>query len=121
LVTGVATIVASAFAVVVLVTAGWRAYHDQPAGRFELVAAVLLELAVLVYIAFRVADLVGGHRVAQVFILVVYLVSVALVMPAAGLIAVAERTRWGAVTLGAGALVVEVLFARVDQLWTRGG
>lgn len=119
--TGVITIVALALALVVMALSGWRAYRDGPVARPELYVAGLLQLAALAYVVARVVDLVGGHRVDSPVVLVVYLVALALVVPVAGLLAHAERTRWGPVVLGAGALVVCVLFARVDQLWTRGG
>jgi hypothetical protein len=42
-------------------------------------------------------------------------------MPVAGALGLAERSHWGAVVLGAGALVVCVLFARIDQVWRPHG
>lgn len=119
--TGIATIACLALAVVVMAVAGWRAYRDRPVERPELLAAAVLELAVLVYLAFRVVDLVRGHHPSSLGILVVYLVGTALLMPVAGVLALAENSRWGPVVLAFGALVVCVLFARIDQIWTPRG
>lgn len=119
--TGIATIACLALAVVVMASAGWRAYRDRPVERTELIAAGVLELAVLVYLAFRVVDLVRGHEPSSLGILVVYLIGTALVMPVAGFLALAEQSRWGPVVLAFAALVVCVLFARIDQIWSPGG
>ena len=119
--TGIATIVCLVLALATMVGAGVRALRDQAVGRPELVAAGVLELGVLVYVVVRVVDLVGGHRPSSTAIVVVYLVGIALVMPMAGLLALAERSRWGPIVLGVGALVVCVLFARLDQIWSPGG
>lgn len=119
--TGVVTIVCLAFAVLTMLGAGIRAQRDQTVGRPESIAAALLELGVLVYVIVRVVDLVGGHRTSSTVIVVVYLVGIVLVMPIAGVLAVAERSRWGPIVLGFGALVVCVLFARLDQIWSLRG
>ncbi|MHA3703464.1 hypothetical protein ACXR2U_14905 [Jatrophihabitans sp. YIM 134969] len=119
--TGVATIVCLALAVVVMAVAGWRASRDRPVERTELIAAGVLELAVLVYVALRVVDLARGHETSGLGIVVVYLVGIAVVVPVAGFLALAEQSRWGPVVLAFGALVVCVLFARLNQLWSPGG
>lgn len=119
--TGIVTLVSLVFAVVTMALAAWRAGRDQVVGRPELAAAALLELGVLVYVVARVVDLAGGHRTSGTGIVVVYLVGIALVVPVAAVLALAERSRWGPIVLGFGALVVCVLFARVDQLWSPGG
>lgn len=119
--TGIVTAVGLVLAGVVVVLTAFRALRDRPVERPELAVAGLLELAVLVYVVVRVVDLVRGHHVDSPVVLVVYLVALVLVVPVAVALAVAERTRWGAVTLGVGALVVAVLLARVHQLWTTRG
>lgn len=119
--TGIATIVCLVLAVATMLIAGVRAGRDQVVGRPELVAAALLELGVLVYVVTRVVDLVGGHRTSSAVIVAVYLVGIALVMPIAAVLALAERSRWGPIVLGFGALVVCVLFARLNQIWSVRG
>lgn len=119
--TGVATIVCLVLAAGVLAVAGWRAYRDREVQRTELILAGALELALLVYLVFRIVDLARGHHPSSLGVLVVYLVATALVMPVAAGFALAERSRWGPVVLAFGALVVCVLFARINQLWSPRG
>lgn len=119
--TGVATIVCLVLAAGVLVVAGWRAHRDREVQRTELILTGVLEVGVLVYVAFRIVDLVRGHQPSSLGILVVYLVGTALLMPVAAGFALAERSRWGPVVLAFGALVVAVLFARVNQIWSPRG
>lgn len=119
--TGIATIVCLVLAGVTMLVAGIRAARDRPVERLEIVTAGLLEVGVLVYVAVRAVDLVGGHRASSLGIVVVYLVGIALVMPVAAALGLAERSRWGPIVLGFGALVVCVLFARLDQIWSPGG
>jgi hypothetical protein len=54
-------------------------------------------------------------------IVIAYLIGLVLTMPVTVALALAERTRWGSVTLGVGALVVCVLFARINQIWNPHG
>lgn len=117
----IATVVCLVLALGVLVTAGVRALRDQPVAALDLGAAGLLELGVLFYVGVRVADLVGGHRPPSLVLAVVYLVGTALVMPVVAVLGLAERSRWGPVVLAVGAIVVAVLFARIDQVWTAHG
>ena len=120
-VTGIATIVCLVLAVVVMAVAGWRAYRDRPVERAELIAAAVLEVAVVVYLVLRVVDLARGHHPSSLGILVVYLIGAAVVVPVGGFLALVEHSRWGPVVLAAAALVLCVLFARINQLWSPGG
>lgn len=118
--TGVVTVVCLALVVVVLAVMALRYRADRAVDTGEVVLAGVLELAVLVYVGVRAADLIGGHRTSSTALAVSYLVGIALVMPAAALVGLFERSRWGPVIIAVGALVVAVLFARVHQLWTPG-
>lgn len=117
----VATVVALVLALAVVLDAAWCYRRDAAADTREVVIAGALELAVLFYVGVRVVDLAGGHRTSSLALAISYLIGVALVMPAAVLVGLFERSRWGPVIMAVGALVVAVLFARVDQLWTPGG
>ena len=119
--TGIATIVCLVLAAVTVVLTGIRALRDRPVARVEIAAAGLLELGVLFYVGVRIADLAGGHRPASVALAVVYLIGILLVMPITAVLGIVERTRWGPIVLAAGALVVCVLFARIDQVWKPHG
>jgi hypothetical protein len=119
--TAIATIVALALAFVTVVATGLCSLRDQAVGRVELAAGALLEIGVLFYVGVRATDLVDGHRPPSLGLAVAYLVGIVLVMPVAAALGIAERSRWGAVVIGVGALVVCVLFARVNQVWTPHG
>ncbi len=119
--TGIATIVCLVLALVTVLATGVRALRDQTVDTIELAAAGLLELGVLFYVGVRVADLAGGHRPPSLAIAIAYLIGIVLIMPVTVVLGIAERSRWGPVVLGVGALVVCVLFARIDQVWTPHG
>ncbi len=115
------TVACLVLALAVVVINGLRYYRDLPADTTELVSAGVLELAVLAYVAVRAVDLAGGHRTESTALAVAYLVGIALVMPVAAFLGLAERSKWGPVVIAVGAVVVAVLLARVDQLWYPGG
>lgn len=119
--TGIVTIGCLVLALGTVLVAGVRALRDEPAARAELVGAGLLELGVLVYVVVRVVDLAGGHRPPSLGIVIAYLFGIVLVMPVTVVLGLAERSRWGPIVIGVGAIVVCVLFKRVDQIWTPRG
>lgn len=115
--TGIATIVCLVLALVTVVSTGVRALRDRPVATIDLGAAGLLEVGLLAYVVVRIIDLVRGPAPHSVPLAVLYLVGSLLVMPVAALLAIAEKSRWGPIVLAVGALVVCVLFARIDQVW----
>lgn len=119
--TAVATIVCLVLALAVVVIAAVRYFRNLPADTAELVAAGVLEAGVFFYVVVRVVDLADGHKTSSLGLAIAYLIGIVLVMPVVVLLGLAERSRWGPVIIGVGALVVAVLFARIDQLWTPGG
>jgi hypothetical protein len=119
--TGIATVICLVLALGTVLATGLRALRNQGIASSELVAAGLLELGVLFYVGVRIADLIGGHRPHSVALAIAYLFGILLVMPVAAALGLAERSRWGPLVLGAGALVVCVLFARIDQVWMPHG
>jgi threonine/homoserine efflux transporter RhtA len=119
--TEIATIVCLVLALGVVLPCAVKALRDRPIGRLEVTAAGLLEAGLLFYVGVRVADLIDGHRPASPAVAIAYLVGILLVMPVAAALGIAERSRWGPIVLGVGALVVCVLFARIDQVWRPHG
>lgn len=117
----VATIICLVLALVVVVLTAVQALRDRELSRRDVVAAGGLEVGVVLYVAARIAELIGGHRPHSLVLALAYLVGILLVMPAAAALGIAERSKWGPVTLGVGALVVCVLFSRIDQVWTAHG
>ena len=86
-----------------------------------MVAAGVVEVAVLVYLVLRTVDLLDGHHTSGLVVVIAYLVGMALVMPIAAALSWAEPTKWGSIILGSGALVTCVMFARINQLWNPHG
>ena len=119
--TGIATVVCLVLALGVVLVNGVRALRDRPVTTREVGAAGILELGVLFYVVVRVVDLVGGHKPHSMLLAVAYLVGILLVMPVAVALGIAERSKWGPVVVAVGALVVCVLFARIDQVWQPHG
>lgn len=115
--TGIVTIVCLVLAGVVVALNGIRALRDQPVAVLDLGSAAALEVGLIGYLVVRVIDLVQGPKPHSVPLALLYLVGTLLIMPVAALLGIAEKSRWGPVVLGVGALVVCVLFARIDQVW----
>lgn len=117
----IATIICLILSLLVVVLTGVQAFNDLPLTKREVAAAAGLEIGVVLYVGVRIAELAGGHRPHSLVLAIAYLVGILLVMPVAAALGIAERSRWGPVTVGAGALVVCVLFARIDQVWAVHG
>lgn len=79
--------------------------------------ALLLELGLLVQAVIGIVRLVGTDRELSGATFVGYLVGPLVVLPLAGLWAVAERSRWGASVLAVGFLSVPVMILRLQQIW----
>jgi hypothetical protein len=67
-----------------------------------------------------IIHLAGGAHPRQYVTFIGYLVAFLIVLPLAGLLARLEPTRWGAVIVTVGALVLPVLVIRLNQLWAGG-
>ncbi|NEE44291.1 hypothetical protein G3M55_06670, partial [Streptomyces sp. SID8455] len=50
-------------------------------------------------------------------VFIAYLIGSFAAVPAAGVLSLSERTRWGSVTVAAGALVLAVLEVRLYDIW----
>jgi hypothetical protein len=82
-------------------------------------ALALLELLLLAQIVMAViAPLVGNPPTGSLLEFWVYLVSAALIPPAAVAWALLERSRWSTVVMGVGALAVAVMVWRMQAIWT---
>lgn len=110
---------ATAVIVSSLLVAAWAllaALRDRPADLGHLAGLAVVEVLVLVQVVLAVAGLVSGERPPSVITFVGYLIGAALLLPAAGALAVVERTRWGAVIVGVAALLLPVLMVRLSQV-----
>ena len=97
---------------VVLGLAGRRP-SDLTVGALTVVELLLLAQIVIVIIA----PLAGNPPTGSLLEFWVYLVSAALVPPAAVLWALLERSRWSTVVLGVAALAVAIRVYRMQAIW----
>ena len=87
---------------------------DVTVGSLALVELLLLAQIVIAI----VAPLVGNPPTGSLLEFWVYLVSAALLPPAAVLWALLERGRWSTVIMGVAALAVAVMVWRMHVIWT---
>ncbi|MFE6963610.1 hypothetical protein ACFVAJ_00765 [Agromyces sp. NPDC057679] len=82
-------------------------------------ALAVVELLILVQIVVAIAaPALGNSPTGSALEFWVYLVSAALLPPAAAFWALLERNRWSTVVLGVAALSVGVMVYRMLQIWT---
>ncbi|MET9503009.1 hypothetical protein ACFYO5_28995 [Streptomyces sp. NPDC006259] len=111
LTTGVAALLLAAWC-------GWAAYRDQPTKDWHFIGMAVVSVLALVQLAVGIALLVRGEEPAQgTTIFVAYLLGALACVPAAGFMSLAERTRWGSVTVAAGGVVLAVLEVRLYDIW----
>ncbi|RLL65852.1 hypothetical protein [Streptomyces sp. Z26] len=110
-----------ALAVAALALAAWcghAAYRDQPTKDWHFAGmAVVTALSVLQLVVGVVRLARGEEPADSTVIFVSYLVGVVCCMPAVGLLSLSERTRWGSLTVVAGAVVLAVLQVRLYDIW----
>jgi hypothetical protein len=83
----------------------------------HLVGLALVEGALLVQAALALAAIGSGQRPGEFATFIGYLITSVIALPAVVGLAVMERTRYGAVISGAGALVAAILTLRLQQVW----
>ncbi|MPZ63795.1 MAG: hypothetical protein GEU93_21515 [Propionibacteriales bacterium] len=86
-----------------------------------LFTLVGLEVALLVQMIWGFVALAGTDREVDGTTFVAYLLTLVLIIPAAVLWSIAEKSRWGSAVLVAGCLVVAVLMLRLEQIWSGSG
>lgn len=102
-----------------LVLAAWtgvQAYRRRAATAPQLVAAIALEVALLVQ------SVIGGVRLsgttlAEPVTFIAYSIGILAPLPLGIWVARIERTRWGSIALCFTAVVVAVMTLRLEQLW----
>lgn len=110
--------VLGAFCVVLL---GWLVVLvvlDRRPNDYLYAALGVVEVGLVVQLVVGLAMLSGGHGGVNVAAYVGYLVGSLLILPAAFLWSVGERTRAGTGVLVVAVFVVPVLFLRLHQLWS---
>ncbi|MFJ1837087.1 hypothetical protein ACIOJ9_24875 [Streptomyces sp. NPDC088175] len=110
-----------AVAVAALALAAWcglAAYRNQPTKDWHFIGMAVVSLLALAQLVVGVVQLSRGERPEQgMAIFIAYLIGSFLAVPAAGFLSLTERTRWGSVTVAAGAVVLAVLEVRLYDIW----
>ncbi|MEV0848859.1 hypothetical protein AB0J21_23815 [Streptomyces sp. NPDC049954] len=110
-----------ATAVAALVLAAWCGLafaRDQSTKDWHFIGMAVVSLLALVQLVVGIVQLARGEKPEQgTVIFVAYLLGAALCVPAAGLMSLTERTRWGSMTVVAGGVVLAVLEVRLYDIW----
>ncbi|MDJ0381699.1 hypothetical protein [Streptomyces sp. G-G2] len=97
---------------------GFAAWRDQPTKDWHFAGMGLVTLLVLAQLVVGLVLLARGEQPHDGKVLfVAYLVGAFAAVPAAGFLSLTERTKWGSVTVAAGAVVLAVLEVRLYDIW----
>ncbi len=108
-------------ALLLAVWCGWAAYRDSPTKDWHFGGMAVVTLVVLAQVVIAGVQLGRGDRPAQgMAVFLAYLVGGLCTVPAAGVMSLAERTRWGSSIVAAGGLVLAVLELRLHEIWGAG-
>lgn len=114
-----------AIGVAALALAAWcghAAWRDQPTKDWHFIGMAVVTVLVLAQLVVGLVSLArGGKPDEGAVIFVAYLVGAFAAVPAAGGLSLSERTRWGSVTVAAGAFVLAVLEVRLYDIWGTTG
>jgi bacteriorhodopsin len=111
LVTGVAALLLAAWC-------GWAAYRDQPTKDWHFIGMAVVTVLALVQLVAGIVLLARGEDPEQgTTIFVAYLLGALACVPAAAFMSLAERTKWGSVTVAASGVVLAVLEVRLYDIW----
>ncbi|MEU3314637.1 hypothetical protein ACGFY6_17385 [Streptomyces sp. NPDC048387] len=115
----------AALGVAALALAAWcghAVWRDQPTKDWHFIGMAVVTLLALAQLVVGLVQLGRGEKPAQGAVLfVAYLVGAFAAVPAAGLLSLTERTKWGSVTVAAGAVVLAVLEVRLYDIWGSAG
>ncbi|MEV8306227.1 hypothetical protein AB0P36_02425 [Streptomyces flavidovirens] len=112
------TVAVSVAALVLAAWCGYAAFRDQPTKDWHFIGMAVVTVLALAQLVVGVVQLArGGKPDEGAVIFVSYLVGALAAVPAAGFLSLAERTRWGSVTVAAGAVVLAVLEVRLHDIW----
>ncbi|MET9732275.1 hypothetical protein ABZZ79_17020 [Streptomyces sp. NPDC006458] len=111
LVTGVAALLLAAWC-------GWAAYRDQPTKDWHFIGMAVVSVLGLIQLVIGIVQLARGEKPEQgTTIFVAYLLGAFACVPVTGFMSLAERTRWGSLTVTAGGVVLAVLEVRLYDIW----
>ena len=92
--------------------------RDRQPGNLTFFALVAVEIGVVVQLVWGAAMVIDDHRGVEVGTYLGYLVGSLIVLPAAYLWSVSEKSRGGTAVLLVAVLVMPVLFLRVHDIWS---
>ncbi|MGW5638353.1 hypothetical protein [Streptomyces sp. NPDC003832] len=111
LVTGVAAVLLAAWC-------GFAAYRDEATKDWHFIGMAVVTLLALIQLVVGIVQLARGEEPEQgTTIFVAYLLGAFACVPAAGFMSLAERTKWGSLTVASGAVVLAVLEVRLYDIW----
>ncbi|MFI8997891.1 hypothetical protein [Streptomyces sp. NPDC053542] len=115
------TVAVGVTALVLAAWCGFAAYRDEPTKDWHFIGMAIVSLLALVQLVVGIVKLAGGEKPDDgTAIFLAYLIGAAACVPAAGFLSLSERTRWGSVTVAAGAVVLAVLEVRLYDIWGGG-
>lgn len=101
---------------------GFAAWRDQPTKDWHFIGMAVVTVLVLAQLVVGLVQLARGEKPEQGTVLfVAYLVGAFATIPAAAMLSLSERTKWGSVTVAAGAFVLAVLEVRLYDIWGNSG
>lgn len=97
---------------------GWAASRDQPTKDWHFIGMGVVTLLTMVQLVVGIVQLARGEKPEQgTTIFVAYLLGALVCVPVTGFMSLAERTRWGSVTVAAGGVVLAALEVRLHDIW----
>ncbi|MEU6126900.1 hypothetical protein [Streptomyces sp. NPDC047123] len=112
------TIAVSVAALALAAWCGFAAYRDQPTKDWHFIGMGVVTLLAAVQLIVGIVQLARGEEADQgTTIFVSYLLGAFACVPAAGFMSLAERSRWGSLTVAAGGVVLAVLEVRLYDIW----
>ncbi|MGW6689677.1 hypothetical protein [Streptomyces sp. NPDC054961] len=101
---------------------GFAAWRDQPTKDWHFIGMAVVTVLVLAQLVVGLVQLARGEKPEQGTVLFVsYLLGAFATIPAAAMLSLSERTKWGSVTVAAGAVVLAVLEVRLYDIWGNSG
>lgn len=104
-------------AALIAVFAGWHTLRRKPFSNPLFYAVGILEIALLALLVGGLIALASTRRDVDGVLFVSYLVTIAVIPPAAVLWGIAEKSRWGTGVVVISMLTVSVLCVRLLDIW----
>lgn len=111
---------AMAICAVLIVWAAVRAARDRAVVLRQLIVGGVVEALIVVQGIAALVEVIGGREIVEGPVFWGYVIVALLLMPAAVLVGIAERTRWSSVALIVVAFALLVMEYRILTLWWMG-